>query len=300
MPAEVVRSPEQRIVEAAARLPPTGAVTGWAACRMHGAAFHDGVEGDVLLSVPLLLGGGNIRPDPGVRLLRDRLYAGEVVTVSGVPCTVPERAMYDAMRLAGDLRGAVRAADMALAGEITSLRRFDAWLERRRTSSPLVRRARPLTSERSRSPRESDLRLLWTLDARLPTPLVNHPVLDRRGRLIGVPDLFDPVAGHVVEYDGADHRGKVRHARDIDREAAFRGVGLEFTRVVSLHLEHPAAVVRRLLADRARALWLPESERAWQLGDPGPSLDDEIAYREMMQAQHAHWESVPMPDISGW
>ncbi|QWZ08552.1 hypothetical protein KRR39_01370 [Nocardioides panacis] len=38
--------PEQRIVEQAARLPPGGAVTGWAACRLHGAAFFDGLHTD--------------------------------------------------------------------------------------------------------------------------------------------------------------------------------------------------------------------------------------------------------------
>ena len=40
------------------RLPAVGAVTGWAACRLHGAAFFDGLapDGVTPLPVPLAVG----------------------------------------------------------------------------------------------------------------------------------------------------------------------------------------------------------------------------------------------------
>ena len=56
--------PEQRILEQSMRLPAVGAVTGWAACRLHGAAFFDGLapDGVTPLPVPLAVGpGGCIR-----------------------------------------------------------------------------------------------------------------------------------------------------------------------------------------------------------------------------------------------
>lgn len=46
------------------------------------------------------------------------------------------------------------------------------------------------------------MRLVYVLDAGLPDPLVNHPVLDAAGHFLGTPDLLDPQSGHAVEYDG--------------------------------------------------------------------------------------------------
>jgi hypothetical protein len=302
VPTGTSRSPEQRTLEASVRLPVTGAITGWAACRLHGAAFLDGLDagGRTELPVPLLLAGGNIRGGPDVLLLRHRVAPDEIVCVAGIPCAIPERATYDAMLIAGELRAAVRVLDMALAGEITSLSRMDRYLTGRSRTSPLVRAARALASERSWSPRETDLRLVWVLDAGLPKPRVNWPVHDLRGRLLGIPDLFDPDSGHAAEYDGADHRGRQRHARDVDRESDFRDVGCEFTRVVGPNMEQPGRVAERLLAAHSRAELAVTEERLWRLGDPGPSLDERIAERETRQAFHEHWENTPVPDISGW
>lgn len=56
-----------------------------------------------------------------------------------------------------------------------------------------------LASEHSRSPNETRTRLIYLLDAGLPTPLVSCPIRDRAGRLLGIADLFDPVAGLAVE-----------------------------------------------------------------------------------------------------
>src|SRR5680860_1344577 len=48
--------PEQRIIEKSMLLGSDGAVTGWAACRQHGANFFDGRQGD-RDSRPALRGG---------------------------------------------------------------------------------------------------------------------------------------------------------------------------------------------------------------------------------------------------
>jgi hypothetical protein len=287
VPADTELSPEQRALEAAVRLPEGAAVTGWAACRLHGALYLDGTapDGRAALPVPLALGaGGNIRRQPGVLLLHDDLDPATIVHIAGVPCTDPERATYDAARLAPDLREAVVVLDMAFAGEITSLSRMAAHLATRSRASRQVRAAMCLASERSLSPPETRVRLVYLLDARLPEPLVNHPVLDQEGHLIGTPDLLDPTSGHAVEYDGAEHRTRARHASDVDRESGLRAAGCELTRVVAPNLNRPDRLVQRLSEGSARARAVPPARRTWVLGDPGPTLDQRIAEREAREA----------------
>ena len=56
------------------------------------------------------------------------------------------------------------------------------------------------------------MRLVWELDAGHPRPLCNVPLFDRHGRHLATPDLVDPGAGVVGEYDGAVHlTGAQRH-----------------------------------------------------------------------------------------
>ena len=52
------------------------------------------------------------------------------------------------------------------------------------------------------------------------------------GRHIGTPDLLDPEAGVVGEYDGAAHLARRQRRRDREREDAFRPVGLEYFTMV--------------------------------------------------------------------
>ena len=156
----------------------------------------------------------------------------------GIPCVTVERAAFDAMRTALDLREAVVAMDMVAAAELTSVLRMRHYVQGRSGWAGVgqVRAALDLASEHSRSPNETRLRLVWVLDAGLPIPEVNRPVLDRGGRLLGVADLLDVAAGVVGEYDGADHRAARRHTRDVAKEDALREHGLEVFRVTALDL----------------------------------------------------------------
>lgn len=181
--------PEQRILEQSMRLT-GGAVTGWASCRMHGAAFFDGLgrDGRTPLPVPLNCGPSQpIRRLPGDDLRRDMLYAPEVTHIRSVPCAVLIRATFDSMRFARSVREAVVALDMVVAARLTSVRRMreyvgrhDAW-----TGIQRCRDAVDLADEGSRSPQETRFRLVWQLDAQRPRPLVNRPVFDLGGRLLG-------------------------------------------------------------------------------------------------------------------
>jgi len=283
--------PEQRIAEAAARLPADGAVTGWAAGRLLGAGYLDGLmpDGRTRLPVPLATGSrARLRPAPGVRLLRNDLPGADVSAALGIPCTIPERAALDTARTTSALVERVVVLDMLMLGELTSperLRRYAA----DNAGLPgvgLLISALDLADENSWSPNETRTRVVWRVEAGLPRPLVNRPVFDRHGRLLGYPDLLDEEAGLVCEFDGADHRRARRHSADVDREATFRRHLLEVTRVTGPDLSVPERVRSRLLAARSRARWLPESERPWTTTPPAgwaavPPLEVRIVEREL-------------------
>jgi len=119
-----------------------------------------------------------------------------------------------------------------------------------------------------RSGPEIYLYLRWLLDACFPEPLINPPVFDLSGHLLGYPDLLDVEAGVIGEYDGAAHRSRERHRRDVPREATYRGCGLEYLTVVAGDLEDEDLMARRMQSARGRALFLPASERPWTLTPP--------------------------------
>lgn len=86
---------------------------------------------------------------------------------------------------------------------------------------------------------------------------MNVPVFTLGGRLLGYADLFDPVAGVVGEFDGADYRGAVRQSKDADREGGFRDVDLDYFKITGLDLRD---------VPLGRRAWM---EQVAQEGDPG-------------------------------
>lgn len=264
---------EQRILEQAARLAPGGAVTGWASGRAHGAGYLDGLRADgrTRRPVPLLAGPHHrLASTRESRVSRDRIFSDEIVWRLGVPCAIPTRATFDEMRYADDVGEAVLAFDMmATAGLVTIDEMVDyvtahpAW-----EGVEQVRRAMPLVDENSWSPRETWMRLIWEVDAGLPHPLCNRPLFTRDGSFLGIPDLLDPEAGVVGEYDGGLHLTSSRRTKDVGREEAFRRVGLEYFAVTGGDIPHLWRITNRMTWTRGRALWLPESERQWTLEPP--------------------------------
>jgi hypothetical protein len=274
--------PEQRVAECVPLLPEGGAVTGWASLLMQGAGFLDGVAADGQTRRPVLLvvgPGHSRRSRPGVRYLQDRV--GEVVWIRGIPCTPVRRALFDEMRLQPCVREAVVAMDMTAAAELVSIRRMESFTLSHPgwDGVPQVREALGLAHEGSVSPPETRMRLVWVLDAGLRTPLVNQPVFDRTGRLLGYPDLLDVEAGLVGEYDGDDHRRARRHSKDVDREALFRSHLLEVTRATSYDVRDRPRLAARVVEARRRARFLPPAARRWTLRPPAgwrpqPTLDE--------------------------
>lgn len=286
--------PEQRIVEATAHLDGRGAVTGRGALRLAGATYFDGQLPDgASLPVPLALGhGGGRRKRPGIELTYEALSPAEAEVRQGVRTAQPLPALFHELRRPGNPRDAIVAMDMAAAAELVSIRRMRRYAAEHsgRRRSGLVRDALDLASERSRSPAETRLRLIWLLDARLPEPLVNQELFDVHGRVICTPDLLDVEAGLVVEYDGAEHRKARRHSRDVAREEACRRVGLEYCKVTGLDMRSTDRVVDRLQSTRSRARFLASGARSWTVVPPAgrsrpESLDDKLDRQDWIDEQ---------------
>jgi len=289
VPSRIDRCVEQRIVEQAARLREdgsSGCVTGWASLRWRQASYFDGLaEGSMEpLPIPLALGGtgAHLRPWPGCTISRVGLAPSEREVVDGVPVTTVQRALFDEVRRRAELWAAVTAIDMTAAAGLISVWLFAEYVAdlNSRNGAPLARHAVSLAVDESWSPREPWMRLVWELVAGLDRPLVNRPVYDLDGRLLGIPDLFDPVAGLAGEYNGEHHKGIEQARRDAEREDDFRNHGIETFVVVRGDSRQVAAA--RMLAARDRAKFLPPESCAWTLerpaGDPEPeTLDERLA-----------------------
>jgi len=312
VPARVTDNvPEQRILEQSMRLPAGGAVTGWAACRLLGANFFDGLDVDGLtrFPVPLCIGGlGQLTETANSCIRRDSLDASEITRRAGVPCTTVLRALFDAVRFALGVREAVVAIDIMAAAGLASIRQLAEYIRSRGgwRGVPQVRAAIALASEHSRSPNETRMRLIWQLDAGLPRPRMNQPVFNLHGKLLGIADLLDPVGGVVGEYDGADHRSGTRQSKDVAREDGFRGVALEFFKVTGPDMRRRRMVANRMTTTRERAKWLVVGERSWTI-EPPPSwkvemsLDEQLelrAWQVALYRQHEQEGPHHLPNVS--
>ena len=101
---------------------------------------------------------------------------------------------------------------MAAYSDLIDLASFAAYVARlpARPGIRLLREALALAEENSWSPMESEMRVLWRVDAGRPKPLCNAPIFNARGTHLLTPDLFDPVAGVAGEYTAPSMPGTPR------------------------------------------------------------------------------------------
>lgn len=224
-------------------------IAGAAAAALHGSKW---IPDDV----PIELHHANTRPPRGVLTRRGALLEGETQTVGGYPVTTPERTAFDIGR-----RGAVRSAVVRLdaLARATGFKVDDVLrIAKRHRGSPGLRRletALELVDPGAQSPRESYLRLLL-IDAGLPRPQTQIPVLGVDGLPVAFLDLGWAEDMVAVEYDGDQHRTDRRqYVKDIRRIEMLEQMGWIVVRVVAE--DRPAVIVRRvrdaLAASRVRS-----------------------------------------------
>ena len=268
--------PEQRIAEASVRLPAQARITGWAACRLSGANFFDGLDRDgrTRLGVPVSVGPRGQMAKPGLKVVYWPIPEEHHATRHGLATVDELWATADAARLSSSFVEAVVVIDMMCVAEIVSIRQLR---ESRLRFAPGVLDA---ASEHALSPNEVRCRtalpgVRW---------LVNCLIHDLSGRLLGIADLIDLVAGLVVEFDGADHREAARHTRDVVKEDSLRRAGLEVVRVTGREVDDEVLVGDRVRAGRARARFETEADRRWLARPPADTLHDLIEERAFLRA----------------
>ena len=300
MPSEVDGSDlDQRVVEAAVVLQEDwGGVTGWASLGWRGGRWFDGTPwgGGPVRPVMLAVGGNRVvRPQPkfGIETSEERLAPADLVAVDGVRLTTSVRSVCFEMRYAGTLWDAVTTLCMACFNDLVSIEEVAeyAGLHPGWTGIPQCRDAIPLADENLWSPREVVMLRAWTSMEGVSRPLCNVPVFDPNGRLIGVPDLMDPISGVVAEYDGGVHfvDGR-RRPRDLDREEDFRRHGMHPVVMLADDAQDPSRFVARLLGSQARAAAQPRSSRRWTLERPGGWVDTTtVAARRALDLRQREW-----------
>jgi hypothetical protein len=272
VPADVVVTPEQRILEAAAVLPAFGGITGWGglhwegATRWFGGLAADGTDRAVWLAVA----GDDIRSQPGIAVSQERLDPRDLITVDGIRLTTATRSTCFEMRYAASERQAASVLSMAAYYDLVSIEELAEYAARHSgwTGIPRCRAGIPLAEENCWSPAEFEMVMVWRIDAELQQPLCNRPLFDLIGRHIGTPDLLDVEAGVIGQYDGELHLARSQRAADIWAEERFRSYGLECFTMTAADRRHPGRMAERMHAARKRALWEADSQRRWTIEPP--------------------------------
>ena len=211
---------------------------------------------------------GEDRPErAGLYVARSRSAFPSAASVGGVPVLAPELVL-------GQLAEDLPLIDLVVAIDCFLRRRlcciddiFDSIRSRQR-GLPMLRRALSLCDGRSESPWETILRLLHEF-AEIPVE-PQHLVRDADGDILARGDLRIVGTNRIAEYDGADHRTRLRHERDLARDKLLARHGLgRFGYTASEILHHPGLIIRdaemalgwRHDPDRINA-WLVEVERS--------------------------------------
>ncbi|MGI3786444.1 MAG: hypothetical protein ACRYG2_37350, partial [Janthinobacterium lividum] len=280
LPAGRSRTAAQRILAAAALVPSSGMIGGWAAAYVHGVDELDGLDRNRReRPVDVLLPPGLHRLHvPGIRYHRVRLRRGEAALVHDLMVTSLLRTAVDLACWSRSLSAATVCLDLVLEAGLSAVE-LSAAVPAGRRGAVQARSAIALARRGSRSPGETRLRLLYGEEFPEADVLLNPTLLDAGGRFVAMPDLFDEEAGLALEYDGASwdsdrtegHRDPRQHREDNVREEAVERLGVIVVRAdaadLGLHRRETAYRLRRARADglgrdRGRDRWVVR---------PGPS-----------------------------
>lgn len=227
-----------------------GVLGGWSAAQLLGAGCSPGRA-----AVEVLI-DRVVKPRAGLRITRATVAADEVARAGGCRVTAPLRTAFDLARRE-PLVEAVAAVDaLARCGrfhvaDLAALRRDRAgWRGVERLDRVL-----PLVDPRAESVMETRTRLMLVLGG-LPSPHLQHRIVDGSGYVLARVDLAYPEARVAIEYDGAQHFNADRARRDRTRDLQLADLGWYTVRLsfddVWLMPPQTVARIRRLLAERRR------------------------------------------------
>ena len=269
MPVDVEVTTQQRIVESGAVLREDEAVTGWAALHWQGATWFDGTTDGVAPRDVPLVARRHLSTQAGFSVSQEFLHPGEILVVDGLPVTRAVRSVGYELRYAASLGDAVVALDMACFSDLVSIAEMTAYVG---ALGPVtgVQQARDvlaLADENSWSPRESQMRGVWTRRAGLPRPLCNAAIFTLDGQHVGTPDLVAPDIGLLGLYNGSEHLSLVGASADVRQEARYRDLGLETVTMLATDWNDLDGFVERLHSAAVRARGRT-SRRRWTAQPP--------------------------------
>jgi len=221
-----------------------GVVAGFAAAALRGSKWaDDGHVVDVFHE--------NWRPPAGIRTHGDRIEEDEFDLLAGIPITSPARTAldfgcwYPTMTAVAGIDALARAVEIQAADVELLARRYPG-----RRGITRARQAVELFDAGSQSPKESWLRVVL-IQAGLPRPQTQIPVLDEFGDAIAYLDMGWEDVKVAVEYDGEQHRTDRRqYTWDVRRLEMLERLGWIVIRVVAG--DRPADIVARVRAALAR------------------------------------------------
>lgn len=225
-----------------------GIIGGVAASALHGASW---VDADI--PVELIC---RLRPQSGLVVRKDALTDDEITKVAGIAVTTPARTAFDLGRHLprGDaiarLDSLMRAAPFSDEDVLLLAKRY-----RGARGLKALRARLPLVDGGAASPRETWLRLLY-VDAGLPRPTTQIPIVEGRGRLVRMADIGWEEFMVVSEYDGDQHRTDRRqYTKDIRSLRTARRLGWIVDQVIKE--DRPADIVERARAALMSGGWKP-------------------------------------------
>ncbi|HEX2286410.1 MAG TPA: hypothetical protein VHI10_16565, partial [Mycobacterium sp.] len=186
-----------------------GVIAGAAASALHGAQWVDD-------DTPIELIAPRARPQQGLIVRDEALADDEVTSVGRLPVTTRVRTAFDLGRHLP--RGqAIARLDSLMRAQAFSVEDVLMLGERYRGARGLkaLRAALALVDGGAASPKETWLRLLY-IDAGLPRPTTQIPIVEGRGRVVRWADMGWEEFMVVSEYDGDQHRtNRKAYTKDI-------------------------------------------------------------------------------------
>jgi hypothetical protein len=215
-----------------------GVVAGFSAAALHGSKWVDGTTTVELIHE-------NRHRLPGLRTRGDRIGEDEVVIVDGIPVTSPTRTAldlgcwYPTTSGVAAIDSLARATDIKAADVELLAQRYPG-----RRGIARGRLAISLFDPGAQSPKETWLRLVL-VQAGLPRPQTQIPVLNEFGSAIAYLDMGWEDVKVAVEYDGDQHRSdRSQYNWDIRRLERLQHMGWVVIRVVAG--DRPADIFRRV------------------------------------------------------